>query len=52
MPYLYQIVGVIGWIWLAIFIPLFIVALLIKWSRNRRSAVRGFEVTFKDEKQS
>ena len=52
MRELYIILGWVGWIWLAVWLVLVVVGLVVQRHRRRRNGVRGFEVTLSDEKQS
>lgn len=55
MKEMYIILGWIGWIWLAVAMVLAAVGLWVQHLRRRREAIkalRGFEVTANDEKQS
>ena len=52
MRELYIILGRIGWVWLAVWLVLVVVGLIVQHNRRRRNGVRGFEVTASDEKQS
>jgi heme exporter protein D len=52
---MYIILGWIGWIWLAVVMVLLAVGLWVQHLRRRKEALRalrGFEVTSKNEKQS
>lgn len=54
MTEMYKILGWIGWIWLAVFVPLLVGGLLVQRARRRRESARGFEVKVNehDAKQS
>jgi heme exporter protein D len=52
MREMYVILGWVGWIWLPVMMTALGVALWVQHVRRQKAALRGFEVTTNDEKQS
>jgi hypothetical protein len=50
MKEMYYILGLAGWIWLALVAPLMIGFSIVKWHRRKATRPGGFEVSLTEER--
>ena len=50
MKEMYYILGLAGWIWLALVAPLMIGFSIVRWRRRKATRPGGFEVSLTDER--